>query len=89
VDPRNPILQLKEALQDLEGVPAAQQKIFFAGKPLANGRSLLDYRYFIPVFPVVPISPLYYFTSSSSTGKTRCIYFVSVLPACRKGRRWT
>jgi hypothetical protein len=44
VDPRNPLLQLKEALQDLEGIPAAQQKIFFAGKPLANGRSLLDYR---------------------------------------------
>ncbi len=44
VDPHNPILQLKEALQDLEGIPAAQQKIFFAGKPLMNGRSLLDYR---------------------------------------------
>ena len=44
VDPCNPLLQLKEALQDLEGIPAAQQKIFFAGKPLANGWSLLDYR---------------------------------------------
>ncbi len=41
VDPYNPLLQLKEALQDLEGIPAAQQKIFFACKPLANGWSLL------------------------------------------------
>ncbi len=37
VDPRNnPIFQLKEVLQDLECIPAAQQKIFFAEK-------LLDY----------------------------------------------
>jgi hypothetical protein len=40
VDPRNPMLQLKETLQGLEGIPAAQQKIFFGGKWLDN-RSLI------------------------------------------------
>jgi len=43
-DPNMPISELKDRLQDLEGIPAQQQKIFFAGKPLANVRSLQDYR---------------------------------------------
>jgi hypothetical protein len=50
-DPRNSILPLKDALQDLEGIPAAQRKLFFAGKPLAKERSLLDYR--VPKFSYI------------------------------------
>ncbi len=53
VDPRIPILQQKDALQDFEGIPAAQRKILFAGKPLANGRTLLDYR--VPKFSYIPV----------------------------------
>jgi hypothetical protein len=43
-DPSTPISQLKNKLLAVEGVPVEQQKIFFAGKPLANGRTLEDYR---------------------------------------------
>ncbi len=39
---RNPMLQLKETLQDLEGTPRAQQKVFFPGKRL-------DYRSLNPL----------------------------------------
>jgi len=42
MDPRNPMLQLKETLQGLEGIPGAQQKVFFPGKRL-------DYRFLSPL----------------------------------------
>jgi len=55
VDPRNTIADLKKKLQELEGIPTAQQKVFFAGKPLANGRSLQDYR--VPKGATLDLNP--------------------------------
>jgi len=44
LDPSTTIADLKKKLSEIEGIPSGQQKIFFAGKPLSNTRSLQDYR---------------------------------------------
>lgn len=43
VEPSEPITQIKQKIQDREGLPPSLQQLFFAGKPLEDGRTLSDY----------------------------------------------
>ena len=55
-DPENTILQVKQALQEKEGITVDQIRLIYSGKPLADDKSLSEYRitgiliYFYPNF---------------------------------------